>query len=276
MVQNIEKIEIDLLLEGIFQCYGYDFRSYARASVERRIRQCLLKTGCTKISEMIPRLLYEREFFQEMVKEFSITVTEMFRDPEVYLAIRKEIIPRLASFPNIRIWHAGCATGEEVYSMAILLKEEGLLERTTIFATDFNDSALETARNGIYPLDQIRQYTKNYQMAGGQESFSGYYRADQGSIILDRGLAAKITFANHNLVTDGVFSENHFIICRNVMIYFNHELQDRVLRLFSGSLARNGFLCLGSKESLLFSSAGKDFAPVDERLRLFQKKGCTE
>jgi chemotaxis protein methyltransferase CheR len=269
---EIENIEITLLLEAIFQRYGYDFRSYARASIERRVRHFLPKAGCATISAMIPKLLYNESFFEPLVREFSITVSEMFRDPSVYRSIREKVIPLLKTYPFVRIWHAGCASGEEAYSLAILLKEEGLYDRATIFATDFNDGALDQAKEGIYALDTVQQSTANYQKAGGSRSFSEYYHARYEAMAINPALKKNITFANHNLVTDGVFSEMHFILCRNVLIYFNKELQNRVLNLFRDSLAYGGFLCLGSKESLLFSDVARDFKPVDESARIFQKQ----
>ncbi|MBU0493835.1 MAG: protein-glutamate O-methyltransferase CheR [Chloroflexi bacterium] len=268
---DIENIEINLLLEAIFQRYGYDFRRYARASIERRVRQLLPKCGCATISELIPKLLYDESFFAPLVHEFSITVSEMFRDPTVYRRLRETVVPLLKTYPFVKIWHAGCASGEEVYSLAILLQEEGLYDRATIFATDFNDAALDQAREGIYALETVQQFTANYQQAGGIRSFSEYYHAHYEAIALDEALKRNITFANHNLVTDGVFGEMHLILCRNVLIYFNKELQNRVLQLFRDSLVRGGFLCLGSKESLLFSAIQTDLKPIDEQARIYQK-----
>ena len=267
----IEDLEIRLLLDAMFERYGYDFRSYARASVERRIRRFQVLSGCKTISELLPRVLHDEDFFGELVREFSITVTELFRDPLVYRSIREHVIPVLKTYPFIRVWHAGCATGEEAYSLAIVLKEEGLYDRATIFATDFNDAALDKAQEGIYALDRVKDFTANYQRAGGTRSFSEYYHAQYGAMAINNGLKTNITFANHNLVTDGVFSEMHLILCRNVLIYFDKELQDRALTLFGDSLVRGGFLCLGSKESLMFSEARELFEAVDEKSRIFQK-----
>jgi chemotaxis protein methyltransferase CheR len=268
---DIEDIEIDLLIEAIFRRYGHDFRHYARASVERRVRHFLGKSGCGAISEMIPRLLRDEAFFSRMLSGFSVTVTEMFRDPFVYASIRKNVIPVLKTFPFVRIWHAGCATGEEAYSLAVLLTEEGIYGRSTVFATDFNDHALETARHGIYDLDNVKQYTKNYQAADGTGSFSGYYHARYGAMALDGALKRNITFANHNLATDAVFGEMHLIVCRNVLIYFDKQLQDRVFRIFEESLVRGGFLCLGTKETPAFSSVKDRFEAVDRKARIFRK-----
>jgi len=269
--QSVEKTEIDLLLNAIFQHYGYDFRNYAKASIRRRVQHFLAKTHYSKISEMIPRLLYDEDFAQSMMQEFSVMVTEMFRDPSFYRAVRQDVIPYLKTYPFIKVWHAGCATGEEVYSLAILLQEEDIYERATIFATDFNDAALQTAREGIYSLKDIQHYTKNYQLAGGVRSFADYYHAQYESAIMEPALKKNLTFANHNLVTDGVFSEVHLIFCRNVLIYFDKELQNRVLTLFAESLSYGGFLCLGTKETLQFSRVQDQFKIVNSQEKVYQK-----
>ena len=269
---HIENIELDLLLEAVFLRYGHDFRRYARASVERRVRQFQGKSGCDTISEMIPRLLRDEAFFEGLLRDLSITVTEMFRDPFVYRSIREKVVPLLHTYPSIKIWHAGCATGEEAYSLAIVLNEEGLYERSTIFATDFNDVALDKAKTGIYTLDNVKLFTGNYHESGGTLPFSEYYHAHYGSMAINQSLKKRIVFANHNLVTDAVFSEMHMILCRNVLIYFDVTLQKKVLELFRESLVRGGFLCLGSKESLRFSDVENDFKTIDEKGRIYQKK----
>lgn len=268
---EIETIEIDLIIDAMYKRYGHDFRQYARASIERRIRRAMIGSGCENPSDMIPRLLHDETFFEQMLQHFSITVTDMFRDPLAYLSIRQQVVPFLNTYPFVRIWHAGCATGEEVYSLAIMLEEEGLARRSTVFATDFNDSALQHAREGIYDLDRVKKFTRNYQQAGGHDSFSGYYHARYGAMSVKAALKKNITFANHNLATDQVFGEMHLIMCRNVLIYFNKDLQARVLRLFRDSLVRGGFLCLGSKESLSCSDVSEDFEAVDEKWRIFRK-----
>jgi len=270
--RETESIEIDLLLDAVFKQYGYDFRQYARSSIDRRVRHFLMKSGCSTISEMIPRLLRDEPFFGEMVRAFSITVTEMFRDPHVYASIRENVVPFLKTYPFIKAWHAGCATGEEAYSLAIVLKEEGLYDKTTIFATDFNDEVLEKAKQGIYAIEKVKQITKGYQAAGGRESFSEYYQAKYGAAAISGQLRDNITFANHNLVTDRVFGEMHLILCRNVLIYFDRELQDRVLGLFDESLVRGGFLCLGTKESLAFSGVESRFEPIDKKAKIYRKR----
>jgi len=269
---EIEQLEIDLLLEGIYQRYGYDFRSYARASVDRRVRQFLSSKGAGVISDLIPRVLHDERLFSELAQYFSISVTDMFRDPLVYRAIREKVVPLLRTYPFIKIWHAGCATGEEVYSLAILLKEEGLFNRATIFGTDFNDDSLERARQGIYPAEKIKDFTLHYQEAGGKASFSEYYHAQYNFAVLNQGLKDRITFANHNLATDTDFGEMHLVLCRNVLIYFDRELQNRALGLFDQSLVRGGFLCLGMAEDLQFSDVAAGYEVVDAKARLYKKK----
>ncbi len=270
--KEIEDIELELLLEAIAKRYGYDFRNYSKASMERRVRQAKVKLGCEEISDLTRKLLHDPAFFQRLVSDFSITVTEMFRDPEVYRTLREKVIPYLATYPFIKVWHAGCATGEEVYSLAILLHEEGLLDRATIYATDFNEEALSTARQGIYSIGTIKEYRDNYLKSGGKFSFSEYYHAQYDSVVMAKFLKKNITFARHNLVTDQVFGEMHLILCRNVLIYFDRTLQDRVFKLFDDSLARNTFLCLGSKESLKFSSVIDDFIEFDRKQKIYRKK----
>lgn len=274
--QKIEKIEIDLLLAALKQRYGYDFHEYTRATVRRRVRHFLGKSVFGTVSELIPAVLHDEVLAKEMIFDFSITVTEMFRDPSFYTAVRERIIPYLKTYPFVKIWHAGCATGQEVYSLAILLQEEGLYDRVTIFATDFNDVALQTARDGIYPLREIKQYTANYQAAGGVRSFADYYHAHYSYVRMNESLKRNITFANHNLVTDGVFSEVNLVFCRNVLIYFDRPLQNRVLALLNRSLARGGFICVGMKESLEFSSIRALYRVIDNKHRIYKKRSGPE
>jgi len=268
---DIQQIEIDLLVQAIYRRYGHDFRGYSKAHLKRRIQQfaSIKANGC--IADLIPRVLRDEPFFEMLLREISITVTQMFRDPFVFQSIRRHAIPFLRTFPFLRIWVAGCATGEEAYSLAILLKEEGLYARSTLFATDFNDAALAKARNGIYSLERIAGFTRNYQQAGGTGSFSEYYHAKYDSAAMASALRENMVFANHNLVTDWVFSEMHLVLCRNVLIYFNQELQDRVLGLFCNTLARGGFLCLGSSEDISFSAVRECFKPIDDKARIFQR-----
>ncbi len=274
MLGKIEKenLELNLLLEAILKCYGYDFRNYARASLLRRANLFKDISGLTSISEMIPLTIHDTDFFSRLVYHFSITYTEMFRDPTFYRQLAETVFPWLETHPYIKIWHAGCATGEEVYSTAIMLKEAGIYDRCTIFATDFNDSALEVARAGIYRIDEMKQYIAGYHESGGINPFSDYFTSNAHSVTLSKDLRKNITFANHNLVLDGIFGEMHLILCRNVLIYFNKELQNRVLELFSNSLIQGGFLCLGSKESLRYSSVVNDFQVINDRERIFRKK----
>jgi chemotaxis protein methyltransferase CheR len=268
---DLEVIELDLLLEGLFRRYGYDFRSYARASLERRVNNFLPTCKCANISELIPKVLRDEKLFSKLAQNLSITVTEFFRDPFVFKVMTDKVIPLLKTWPHVKIWHAGCATGEEVYSLAILLQEAGLYDRATIYATDFNDSALAKAQAGIFELGQMKDATRSYQEAGGSGSFGDYYHARYDSAILSAGLKKNVTFANHNLAVDGVFGEMHLIICRNVLIYFDRDLQNRALSLFSDSLVHGGFLCIGTKESLQFTSVAKDFQDLDQRARIYKR-----
>jgi chemotaxis protein methyltransferase CheR len=272
----IEPIEVDLLLEAVYRASGYDFRSYARAAIERRTRLLLSTSRCHTVCEMIDKVLHDKDFFNRLVQHFSISVTEMFRDPFVYRTIRSEIVPVLRTWPHVKIWHAGCATGEEVYSMAIVLREEGLYDRTVIFATDFNDASLQQAKAGIYAIGKLQDATRNYQKAGGKDSFTRYYHARYNAAALDGSLRERITFANHNLVTDNVFGEMHLIFCRNVLIYFNRELQNRALQLFTESLVHGGFLCLGTREDLQFSEVGALYRAVAPRARIYKKSTIGE
>lgn len=270
---EIENLEIELLIKAVYMRYGYDFRQYAKASIKRGIKRFLSKMNYGKVTELLAQLLYDETLFESFIYSLSITVTEMFRDPSVYKVIREKVIPFLKTYPYIKIWHAGSSTGEEVYSMAILLKEEGVYDRAQIYATDFNDIALKKASEGIYSIERIKEHTANYQKSGGKRAFSEYYHSEYHSVIMNRSLKENITFANHNLVTDSVFGEMHFIICRNVLIYFNRPLQNRVLNLFNDSLVFNGFLCLGSKERLRFSEVYKNFQKIVHNERIYRKKG---
>lgn len=269
---ELENLECDLLLDALLNRYGYDFHNYAKASVKRRIVQFLDNSDQSKISEIIPKILYDERYAKSLIQNFSVSVTEMFRDPQIYKTLREQVIPILKTYPFIKIWHAGCSTGEEVYSLAILLKEEGLYDKCQIYATDFNEQALVKAREGIYKLDGIQKNTNNYNNGGGKNSFSEYYHASYESAIMDRTLKKNLTFANHNLVTDSTFGEMHLILCRNVLIYFDKILQSRVLNLFNESLVRNGFLCLGIKESIQFSSVADNYKEITNKHRIYQKK----
>ena len=271
--EEIEKVELELFLDALFRRYGYDFRNYARASIRRRARYILAKTGQKHMADLIPMLLRDEKFALSAIYDFSITVTEMFRDPDFYRAVRQTIAPYLKTYPFIKIWMAGCATGEEVYSLAILLYEEGLFDRVKIYATDFNGEALKKAADGIYTLKDMQLYTANYQKAGGRRAFSEYFLAEYNYAIIDQAFKSNIFFASHNLVTDGPFNEVQAIFCRNVFIYFDRSLQNRVANTFVDSLSRGGFLCLGSKESLEFSAVMDQFKVIDAAQRIYQKKG---
>jgi len=269
---TVENIELELLLQAVYLQYGYDFRDYSRAHVKRRVKHRLVQDGMKSISELQNQILHDKTAFDRLVRDLSINVTEMFRNPAFYKSVRKKVIPILKTYPYLKIWHAGCATGEEVYSFAIMLKEEGLLERTQIYATDFNPYVIEKARNGIFPIRYIKEYTANYQKAGGLESFSDYYHANDELVIFDKSLSKNIVFAEHNLVTDSVFAEVNMIVCRNVLIYFNNNLQNKVLHLLHKSLITGGFLALGTKESLMFSDDGKKYKVIDPKQKIFKKK----
>lgn len=269
---NTFDIELNLLLEGVFQKYQHDFRHYARSSLRRRIRQAMERFGCPTVSRLQERLLHEPEVFAQMLQYFTVQVSEMFRDPAYFLALRRQVLPLLSTYPSIRIWVAGCSTGEEVYSLAILLHEEGLLERTLIYATDINQASLDKARRGIFPLPAMQRYAQSYEKSGGRRQLEDYYTSAYESALMDRFLSANVTFADHSLATDTVFSETHLVSCRNVLIYFNRKLQDRALKLFHDSLCHRGFLGLGAKESLDFSACGDGFDTMDRRERLYRKR----
>lgn len=268
---DTEEIELNLLLQAIHLKYGYDFNNYSKAHLRRRINQRLKLTGLKTISELQNLILWDKDFFQLLIQDLSITVTEMFRDPAVYDALRKKVIPDLKTYAHIKIWHAGCSTGEEVYSLAILLKEENMLSRTRIYATDINKNALLTARQGIYSCKEMEHYAINYLEAGGKGKLSDYYTSKYGSVLFDQSLAKNIVFADHNLVTDGIFAEINLVFCRNVLIYFDKHLQNKVLSLFSGSLSNRGFLCLGTKESLQFSDEEENYLVIDKEMKIYRK-----
>lgn len=272
MTSENENIEIRLLLEAIHLKYGYNFKDYANAHTKRRLKNRLMRSSLDNYTQMMRRLIYDEDFFNTLLMDLSINVTEMFRDPWFYQKVRQELIPRLKTYAYIKIWHAGCSAGQEVYSMSILLEEEGMKRRAQIYATDFNELILEKAKTGIYPLDVMKTYTANYQRAGGTREFSDYYRADNDNVILRQFLKEKVLFSSHNLVTDGVFGEMHLIFCRNVLIYFNRKLQNQVLKLFYDSLIPGGYLCLGSKESLKFTDLADRFDIVCDKEKIYRKK----
>lgn len=267
---NIE-IELKLLIEAIFLKYSYDFRDYAGASQKRRVLHALKQMKCESISELQARILHDSASFAELLQYLTIPTTEMFRDPAYFLALREQVVPFLKTYASVKVWIAGCSTGEELYSMAILLREEGLLERSIIYATDINPQSLDKARKGIYSLANVRDYTANYVAAGGKRAFSDYYSAAYNGVLFDRSLCENISFADHSLATDSVFSEMHLVCCRNVMIYFNHGLQERAFGLFHESLCHRGFLGIGSKESIDFSKYANHFEPLVKAQRIYRK-----
>lgn len=273
MILAVADIEIRLLLQAIFLRYGHDFRDYAPASLKRRMLQAQQRMGAPSISALQERVLHDNDQFDQLLQYLTVPVSEMFRDPAYFLALRRHVVPVLRTYPSLKIWVAGCSTGEEPYSLAILLHEEGLLERTILYATDINHASLDKARKGIFSLEHMQSFTRNYQRAGGSSSFSDYYTAAYGGALFDRRLRDSITFADHSLATDAVFSETQLVSCRNVLIYFNRALQDRALGLFYDSLSRRGFLGLGSKETLDFSAYADRFEAVSRPDRIYRRLG---
>ena len=268
---DLERLEIELLLEGVYRHYGFDFRSYAYASIRRRLWKRVEGEGLTTISELTARILHDADSMERLLLDLSVNVTAMFRDPSFYKEFRERVIPMLRTYPFIRIWHAGCSTGEEGFSMAILLEEEGLYDRARLYATDINDVVLQRARQGIFPLDRMQEYTENYLRAGGKKSFSEYYTAKYDGALFNSSLTRNIVFSQHNLVTDRSFSEFHVIFCRNVLIYFDKGLQNRVHSLFYDSLVMLGILALGSKESLKFSQYEPCYEKLSPTEKLYRK-----
>ncbi|MES2544570.1 MAG: protein-glutamate O-methyltransferase CheR [Bacteroidota bacterium] len=246
-------------INEIYDAYGYDFGGYSHASFKRRLERVYQLDGFTSFQEFLYKIKNDTDYLTYVIEEITVNVTEMFRDPSFYKVLREEILPALRSKPFIRIWHAGCSTGQEVYSMAILLSEEGLLPKTIIYATDINQAVLESAKKGVFSLRLMKEYAENYREAGGKKDFSEYYIANYGLAKFDKGLSEKMVFSQHNLVSDSSFNEFDLILCRNVMIYFDKDLQDRVLHLFDDSLAKLGYLALGTKETLKFTSVQKNF-----------------
>lgn len=266
-----ESVEIDLLCEAIFRFYGFDFRQYSRASLRRRIRNLLELEGLATVSGLQERVLHDRLVMERFLLNLSINVTAMFRDPTMFRILREKVVPLLNTYPSVRIWHAGCASGEEAYSMSILLEEEGLAEHSKIYATDFNEAIIKKAKAGILPLNEMQSYTSNYQKAGGKRSFSEYYSARYNNAMLAPRLREPIVFSRHNLATDSSFNEFNIIFCRNVMIYFNNDLRNHVLELLHNSLCRFGILVLGTKESLQFTPFEQYYKVLDGPSRIYQR-----
>ncbi|MFD2569453.1 CheR family methyltransferase [Spirosoma soli] len=264
--------ELDDLINVIKEVYGYDFSNYAKSSFWRRVQRLMAKARVGSVHEMVQQLLVDKPFFDWFLESVTVNVTEMFRDPDFYKELRTNVIPTLASYPTIKVWHAGCSTGEEVYSMAILLWEAGLLNRTRIYATDINPANIEKAHQGIIPLASLKEYTTNYRQSGGTNDFSTYYTGRYDQAIIHKELRKNIVFHQHNLVTDQVFNEFNLICCRNVLIYFNKELQDRVFRLFFDSLVPLGYLATGLKESLMFTSINTEFDTISQPSKIFRRK----
>ncbi|HVM10498.1 MAG TPA: protein-glutamate O-methyltransferase CheR [Acidimicrobiales bacterium] len=268
---RLEEIELRLLLEAMYQYYGYDFREYARSSLLRRIWHRASEEGLTTISALQDRILHDPAVLERLLLDLSISVTSMFRDPTFYRALRTKVIPLLRTYPFIRVWNAGCATGEETYSLAILFHEEGLGDRTRIYATDINDVVLKQAREGVFPLDKMREYTENYIRSGGTAAFSDYYKVFGEKVRFDPSLVDQVVFAQHNLVSDAAFNEFHLVVCRNVMIYFDRSLQDKVHGLLHNSLVRFGVLALGHKESIRFTSYADSYEEIDAAEKLYRR-----
>jgi chemotaxis protein methyltransferase CheR len=268
---DVEEIEIALLLEAIYRRYGFDFREYAPASLKRRLWRRASSEGLQTLSALQDRLLRDSSCMERLLLDLSINVTAMFRDPSFYISFREHVVPLLHTYPFTRVWVAGCSSGEEVYSLAIVLDEEGLLDRARIYATDINESVIEKARLGVFPLDKMQEYTQNYLKAGGTRAFSEYYLASYDGAVFDKRLVEHAVLAQHNLVSDKTFNEFHVIVCRNVMIYFDRTLQQRVLGLFHESLVHLGVLGLGRKESIRFSDYADRYEELDHIERLYRK-----
>ena len=264
-------IELQLLVEAIYLKYHYDFRSYARASLKRRMQTAMTRFNCATLSQLQDKILHDPAVFAPLLEYLTVQVSDMFRDPSYFMALRKTVLPQLRTYPSLKVWVAGCSAGEEVYSLAILLREEGLLARTIIYATDINAQALQKAEAGVYELERVAGFTANHRAAGARSSLSDYYTAAYGNAVFDKSLKKNIVFSDHSLATDSVFAEVHLVSCRNVLIYFDRMLQDRALGLFRDSLVRKGFLGIGSKESVRFSAHADDFDELVREDRVYQK-----
>lgn len=271
MADSIEDIEIQLLLDAVYRHYHYDFRHYARASIKRRLLQARTQWGYDSISEMQSAVLHDETILPRLLNFLTVQVSEMFRDPSYFRALREKVVPHLRTYPSLKVWVAGCSHGEELYSLAILFAEEGLAERTIFYATDINPTALKAAQAGVYPLESIRLFTENHRLSGGHTSLSDYYTANYDRAVFDKSLRERTVFSDHSLVTDAAFGEMHLISCRNVLIYFDRGLQDRVVGLFGDALVRGGFLGVGSKESLRFSAHAHLFSEFVREEKIYRK-----
>ncbi|TCM14399.1 chemotaxis protein methyltransferase CheR [Novosphingobium sp. PhB165] len=272
MSDAVEDIEIRLLLEALFQRYHYDFRKYSQASLRRRLRQARGQLGFETFSGLQEALLHDPAMLPRLLSFLTVQVSEMFRDPSYFKAIREKVVPHLRTYPSLKVWIAGCSAGEELHSFAILFREEGLEERTLFYATDISQDALDMASRGIYSLDRIRTFTENHRASGGRSSLSDYYSTAYGNAVFDKSLRDRVVFSDHSLVTDAVFSEMHLISCRNVLIYFDRELQDRAIGLFRDSLIRGGFMGLGAKESMRFSAHADAFSDFVREEKIYRKR----
>lgn len=274
MPHKIEDIEIRLLLEAIFQTYHYDFRGYSMASIKRRLTQARILYGCTSFSQLQDKVLHDSSILPQLLSFLTVQVSELFRDPHYFRAIREKVVPHLKTYPSLKVWIAGCSSGEELYSFVILFREEGLADRTMFYATDINPDALQKAESGVFELNRMQLFSNNYQQAGGKKSLSDYYTAAYGAATFNKSLRERVVFSDHSLVTDEVFGEMHFISCRNVLIYFDRALQNRAIGLFDSSLARKGFLGLGSKETLRFTAHASSFEDFVREDKIYQKRGA--
>jgi chemotaxis protein methyltransferase CheR len=271
---DLFEIELQLLLDAIYLRYHYDFRGYAHASLKRRLRTALERFDCGTLSQLQDRILRDGTLFQELLDFLTVPVSEMFRDPRYFRTIREVVVPVLRTYPSLKIWVAGCSTGEEAYSFAILLREEGLLDRTLIYATDINAHTLAKAEAGVYDVARMAGFTENHRHSGARSSLSDYYTAAYGRAVIDKSLKAHIVFSDHSLATDSVFAEVQFVSCRNVLIYFNRPLQDRAFGLFRDSLCRRGYLGLGAKETLRLSEHAQAFVEIGTGERIYQKEAA--
>ncbi|HEX3869586.1 MAG TPA: CheR family methyltransferase [Pirellulales bacterium] len=273
MKAKTEDVEFRLLLEAIFKRYHYDFRGYSTASLKRRLTQARARFGCETLSQLQDRVLHDASVLPELLSFLTVQVSELFRDPEYFRILREKVVPHLRTYPSLKVWVAGCGDGEEVYSLAILFREEGLEERAIFYGTDVNPEALKRAELGVYAVERLGQFTENHQRSGGKSSLSDYYTAAYGGAVFDKSLRKRVVFSDHSLVSDAVFAEVQLISCRNVLIYFDRELQDRAIGLFKDALIRKGFLGLGSKESLRFSAYAGAFDEFARNERIYQKRG---
>lgn len=271
MTETTDDIEQALLLEALHRRYHYDFRGYAPSSIRRRLAHAQERLGCRTLSALQDRLLHDPAVLPELIGYLTIQVSEMFRDPGYYRALREKVVPHLRTYPSLKVWVAGCANGEELYSLAILFREEGLEERTLFYATDIAPAARDKAEAGIYELERIAQFTENHRASGGRSSLSDYYTAAYGAAVFDKTLRERTVFSEHSLASDEVFSEIHLVSCRNVLIYFDRHLQDRAIRLFGDALVHGGFLGLGSTETLRFSAHADGFVPFCDDQRIWRR-----